>query len=403
MTKKIMDVFEEYCKKNKITGKERDEKLAKLESFIKSYIYEPGEAIGIVAAQSISEPTTQMSLDYGEKIILKRNGAIKIVPIGEFADMAMEKSNVSGDEWEICDLSGEEIYVPAISGEEKIEWKCIQECSRHKAPEYLIKIKTFSGREITATDSHSFVIRKSNRIVPVSGRELKTGHRLPVIKFLHENCMTHLELKPVLGEMKNIRKPMPEKIELNELFGWLIGAYLAEGNCTKNYVSLSNVNEEFLSKAREFAGIFGFTYNEYDNFRGFAKGHDIRINSTVLSKLLEKTCGTGSGSKKVPDFAYSAEEKFAAGLIRGYFDGDGNVSVSRKMLRVSSNSEILLDGIKLLLARFGIFAHKCRGKKQPYLIIPSKYAAAFSEKIGLAAGHKMKSQICLIQKKILQT
>jgi len=60
--KKIMDIFEEYCKKNNITGKERKEKLEFLETLSLKYMYEPGEAIGIVAAQSISEPATQMTM-----------------------------------------------------------------------------------------------------------------------------------------------------------------------------------------------------------------------------------------------------------------------------------------------------------------------------------------------------
>jgi DNA-directed RNA polymerase subunit A" len=62
LTKNIMDKFEEYCIKNNITGKVREEKLEKLKKLIFKYNYEPGEAIGIIAAQSISEPATQMTM-----------------------------------------------------------------------------------------------------------------------------------------------------------------------------------------------------------------------------------------------------------------------------------------------------------------------------------------------------
>lgn len=62
IAKKIMDNFETYCKKNGITGKARDDKLKALQATIEKYMYEPGEAIGIVAAQSISEPATQMTM-----------------------------------------------------------------------------------------------------------------------------------------------------------------------------------------------------------------------------------------------------------------------------------------------------------------------------------------------------
>jgi len=60
--KKIIDEFEAYCKKNGITGKEKEEKFAVLKERLSRYIYEPGEAIGVVAAQSISEPATQMTM-----------------------------------------------------------------------------------------------------------------------------------------------------------------------------------------------------------------------------------------------------------------------------------------------------------------------------------------------------
>jgi DNA-directed RNA polymerase subunit A" len=57
---------------------------------------------------------------------------------------------------------------------------------RHKSPKKLLEIKTSSGRKIVATDYHSFVIRKNNKIIPVSGKELKVGDRLPIMKFLPE-------------------------------------------------------------------------------------------------------------------------------------------------------------------------------------------------------------------------
>ncbi|MBS3053679.1 MAG: DNA-directed RNA polymerase subunit A'' [Candidatus Aenigmarchaeota archaeon] len=58
----ILDRFEKYCKEKGITGKDKENKLKKLEEAFQKYVYEPGEAIGIVAAQSISEPATQMTM-----------------------------------------------------------------------------------------------------------------------------------------------------------------------------------------------------------------------------------------------------------------------------------------------------------------------------------------------------
>ncbi|MFH0832395.1 MAG: DNA-directed RNA polymerase subunit A'' [Candidatus Aenigmatarchaeota archaeon] len=62
LQKKIIEKFELFCEKNDIKGKEKEEKLKLLEKLIEKYVYEPGEAIGIIAAQSISEPATQMTM-----------------------------------------------------------------------------------------------------------------------------------------------------------------------------------------------------------------------------------------------------------------------------------------------------------------------------------------------------
>src|SRR3989338_8876727 len=117
---------------------------------ISRYQYEPGEAIGIVSAQSISEPATQMSTSPYEKIILKRNDIINITEIGRFTDAIVNEMGKMIDEWDVADVSSAGIYVPSINEEEKIEWKKVLAVSRHKTPKMLLKIATFSGRQIFA-------------------------------------------------------------------------------------------------------------------------------------------------------------------------------------------------------------------------------------------------------------
>ncbi|MBL7160804.1 MAG: DNA-directed RNA polymerase subunit A'' [Candidatus Aenigmarchaeota archaeon] len=396
LPKKLLDEAKAYMGKNKIPESKREKFLEGVKTLYKKAMYFPEEPIGVVTAQSLSEPATQMSTDGKEQVIVKRNGMVRIAPIGEFVDMLMEEFGKQEKEgWEVCDISGRDIFVPSITQEEKIEWKRVVEASRHDSPPTLLRIHTLSGRKITATDSHSFVIRKNNSIVPVAGTELAKGERIPVLSYLPENCLQSIETKGLVKE-KFAKKPIPQSIELNKTWGWLFGAYLAEGNATKFYVSLSNTNPQFLSRVREFADSLGFTYNEYDNDRGFALGHDIRINSSQLSQLLEKTCNTGSSSKQLPFFAYSASLDFVSGLLRGYFDGDGNVSVDRGVLRVSSSSEKLIDGVALLLTRFRIFSRKSK-KKEFSLSIPYKYAGSFQKHIGFTIPSKAEKLNALVQ------
>ena len=397
--KKIMDEFEELCIKNNISGKQKEEKLQKLKEMIKKMKYEPGEAVGVIAAQSISEPATQMSIDGKESVIVKYNDSIRIIEIGKFVD-ALVGQGQHVDGWDIADVSSQNIFVPALTDDEKIEWKRLLAVSRHASPEKLIRLETRSGRSIIATDSHSFVVRDNNEIRAVSGKSLKIGSRIPVIKLLPENCIDEIKLSLIIGENCINRKNIRDSVKLDEDFGFFVGAYLAEGNATKNYINISNTDESFLSRIRKFANSLGLTFNEYDNHRGFSKGHDIRINSALLSKIIANSCGTGSKNKKVPQFAFSAREEFVKGLLRGYFEGDGNISVERAVICASSDSKELIDGIAILLNRFGIFSLK-HSDKQHNIVIPHKYAKIFYEKIGFQSMKKSETlqKLCLIKNK----
>ncbi len=361
-----------------------------------------GEPVGVTAAQSIGEPGTQMSVDYGQKVIIKEDGEIKIEKIGEYIDSIIgEIGSVKEGMHEICDLKGKEIYAPSLTAEEKIQWKRVSALSRHPSPEKLLKIVTRSGREIIATPFHSFVIRKDNKIVPVAGSTLRKGDRLPVLKNLSvstSSANAALDIKPFIESSvkyltaqngmlyaypRESSKALPQQMDLNESFGWLAGIYLSEGSATRHFFSISNTDEVILSKVRQFAEQYNLSHREYDNFRGFAHGHDINVSSTLLSQFLKATCGSGSANKRIPEFAYSASDEFVGALLRGCFDGDGNVNVERKVIRISSKSKELIDGIALLLTRFGIFASKKRDKKGSYwLAISHRYARVYLEKIG---------------------
>ncbi len=399
---KTRNEIEDFVVKNNLDSKKAEAVFTAAREIYRSALYEAGEPIGVITAQSLSEPATQMSIDAKEKVIVKHNGSIAIQEIGAFTDRLLESQGVAAEDgWEIADLSTMDVTVPSITADEKIVWRKVLACSRHRAPEHLLRLQTLSGREITATGSHSFVVRRGNRIMAVSADQLAAGERLPALRLLPEHCLESLPLPPLLGGIHaRAKRPLPQNLPLDFTTGWLFGAYLSEGNSTPNFVNISNMrsfggsfsqlkpNESFLGKIRGFAAAYNLTTNEYDNDRGFAHGHDLRINSTSLSVLLSRTCGSGSRNKKLPDFAYSAQEPFVSGLLQSYFDGDGNVSVTRGVIRASSNSQPLRDGIALLLCRFGIFCTKGQQGKQYTLTIPATYAARFREKVGFATTEK---------------
>lgn len=304
----------------------------------------PYEGVGVVCAQSIGEPGTQMCLSSDERIIIKHNGAIAIVPIGEFTDIQMKKfgyNKIQG--YEVCDLR-DTVEVLSLAENEKVKWKKVLSCNRHRAPARLISVETVSGRKIIATDFHSFITRKNNKIISIAGKELRKGDRIPSIKYLPENCIHSVETYNLLPYFTPENKTaLPSKMRLNGSLGCLIGAYLSNGSLSK--------------------------------------------------------------SECLPQFVYSANQDFVAALLKSYFDESGDISVEKRMIRVSSNSEELIDGIKLLLTRFKIFAHKTKDKKQISIIIPYTYAPIFLEKIGSDIKNKKErlEKLAVLAKKSLTT
>jgi DNA-directed RNA polymerase subunit A" len=398
----------------------------------------PGEAVGVLAAQSIGEPGTQMSLAHSERVIVRTAGAVAAVPIGEFVDELMHRYPLKRVEGaEVCDVSSAGIEVPSLEQGGRIQWKNLLECSRHKANE-LLRITTRSGRSITATPYHSFVVRKNGSMLPVAGSSLKAGDRIPAIRSLSiagqrmldmgeylpkEQFWFGSELRKALalgsgfrsgygtaytvpagidavrhyvgGEQSvgiedgyvypyqnHSKARIPETMELDASLGWFVGAYIAEGTATRYHVSISNTDEAYLAHARAFAKRLNLVYHEYDNERGFSRGHDLNINSSLLSEFMRRSCGHLSAKKRVPDFAFGANAEFVGALLRAYFDGDGNVSVQRSVIRASSSSKELIDGVALLLARFGIFARKSAGKKGYALSVSHRDARKFRGCIG---------------------
>ncbi len=160
-----------------------------IDAFTRAQV-DPGEAIGTVAAQSIGEPGTQMSLPGTEKVLIKMGNITKITPIGPFIDSLLNRLPAtthvtSAHGSTIADIPENlELYVPALTDKEKIEWHRVIQVSRHPPNGKLLKITTKTGRTIIATLSHSFVVRKENKILPIKGRNLRIGDRLPIVRNL---------------------------------------------------------------------------------------------------------------------------------------------------------------------------------------------------------------------------
>ena len=367
-------------------------------NFVKALV-EPGEMVGIIAAQSIGEPCSQMSVMqfHRLKVVIKnkKNNNLKLYSgeIGKLINKIIKKNpeityNTGHENSVETDLStlNKEYYIIGVDGKEKTHWNKISHVSKHPVNGQIVKVKTRSGRSIETTLSHSHLIRKNQTVEPILGADLKVGMRIPVAKHI-DNTFVKDEI-----EIEN------KKYKLDHLFGWFIGAYLAEGSIDKTAIKITNIAKHYIDNTTAFAKLFNKEVR-VRNYQGqFGQGVDTIINHKPLAELLTETCGNGSFVKKVPDFAFLAPNEFKAGLIQGYFDGDGeficktnysgnfNNHGLRNNIRACSRSEQLITDIALLLNYFDIFGHiRCafvKGSEMYELDIPSKYGLQYRDQIG---------------------
>jgi intein/homing endonuclease len=361
-----------------------------------------GYMAGLTAASSIGEPTTQMSQSREDKIplMIRYLDSEKTVywggEIGEIIDSILEsdcgmifhqeKSEVG------IPFPDVEIYVHTVNQDtSKTAWKKVQEVSKHPANGGMIKIGTKSGRYVTTTLSHSHLSRSSTGvIVPVRGDQLKLGDFVPVCaKMEIVESINNLELE---GKMYH----------LDDTVGWLFGAYLSEGNVTSGQIHITNITSEFEKRCNVFASEYKGKVKKvtsYHPINGSKKSYPgvthCISGCTELGRYLVEVCGHGSKNKHVPAFALFAPEEFVKGLIRGYFDGDGNVNADRQLIMFHSISRDLIETMALLLNRFGIFGTIGVEKKESlnplysYRIL-RKHASIYLEQIGSDHPDKVK-------------
>jgi DNA-directed RNA polymerase subunit A" len=62
LPQKIREEIENYCKRKGLNEEKKKEVIEKIKQFYKKALWYPEEAVGVVAAQSLSEPATQMTM-----------------------------------------------------------------------------------------------------------------------------------------------------------------------------------------------------------------------------------------------------------------------------------------------------------------------------------------------------
>ncbi len=196
LPKKIMEDFEEYCKKNGISGKQREEKLAALIKAMEKYKYEPGEAIGVIAAQSISEPATQMTMrsytmaSQSDRLSKVTHGLPRLIEIFD-ARKTFEKN----------------MYIYLIEGYN----------TKEKAKEIASKIKSLKISDIIVYDSIDLVNMRIE--IELEKESYKDEAKALLEKHAKDCDITtrgkNIYIKPKKDNVKNLRKIKNKLLKLH--------------------------------------------------------------------------------------------------------------------------------------------------------------------------------------------
>lgn len=186
-------------------------------------------------------------------------------------------------------------------------------------------------------------------------------------------CKARVQRTTVRSNTDNIRKGciypyhakregshMPDKFELDYDNGVFIGLYLADGcfHESSGTISITKNDESVQKFVKQWFDKYNITHRVDETKNKIGMSTSIIGSSTLFARFFKGLVGHGSRNKHIPDAAYQAPLEFARGLISGYFSGDGHIGDSSKagFIECSSASKSLIEGIQLLLNRFGIFS-----------------------------------------------
>jgi DNA-directed RNA polymerase beta' subunit len=446
----------------------------------KNSLIAPGEMVGMISAQSIGEPTTQLTLNsvsYDTRILLKINGQIKVCQIGEYIDQYIEKAERMENHPNDTKLgyinADEDVFIPSVDAFGITSWKRVEAVTRHPVVNVdgtntVLRVTTEDGRQVIATKAKSFLsIDAKNQLAATNGSDLKVGDYIPInqkafempendsfdvsiilkkseysfgseimkaLSYSHErnwwanhanvdfvvpyarsdslleatngkcrkgaNTKQSFETGIVYSKHKGKQSRIPEKIPYDFEFGYLIGAYCAEGCITKTQISISNNDARFFEPINALMLRWGITTKYYvvsnKNQDGWTSS-DLRIYSKLLTETLNALCGKGSDNKFIHPELLNGNKEFMRGVLSGYFGGDGAIDKKTKYISAYSVSRKLLENIQSILGfGFGIYSKiskptKCetnnRGSKnilQGYTIcIKSDGAVKFANEMRL--------------------
>ena len=318
---------------------------------MKSWV-QPGDQVGIVAAQSIGEPATQMTLnsvDWDTEIMIAKNGTILTPKIGEWIDQYYHQCLQTNKEI-IQYHSNQQIYIPlndgndwkAISCDEdgNMKWTTLEAITRHPVvnddgTNTILKVTLESGREVKATKGKSFLTLQNGKIKETNGSDLKLGDSLPIANHLSMDQLGYIT------EM-NLRTILPPS---EYLYGTEVRSALQ--------IMQSSGERHWFQKNQGV--LFTVPYGRSDSFReAFENGHNSNdiCPGMVYNKHMKK------GVSQIPETFQLTE---SLGFFCGAYLAEGMSNHTQVI--ITNNDASYLTRVSQLMEEWKVGTHTASSEK----------------------------------------
>lgn len=343
-----------------------------------------------------------------ENVLVRQNGTIRMEKIGPLIERLITQNGITYKDNELEGVKTPTIEVFSYDKNLKGQWTNVSVAAKkpfsHK--ERLYKITTKSGRQITATADHSFVVLRNGCIQPTCGQAIKIGDVVPLGRIIPQSLDAPKNIFPS-GYVPLWPKNLPSSISLHEPFLTILGLTTSEGLCKPDTLTIYNADSMVLQHIKNAAAAIGAHVAPRHNANHFIVGYNIQPN--VYAKLFVALgAGGKSGDKRVPPLLFSLSNTQAATYLRAYFEGDG--TVSKNEVSCTSKSKELISDIAYLLLRFGIIGRirtkikratntNDTGDTYYELVISGgNQLASFAQRIGFLTDRKNKKLHLLLGK-----
>ncbi len=176
---------------------------------------------------------------------------------------------------------------------------------------------------------------------------------MPFVEY--QKYSNNLEINGIISTSNNA-DALPNKIELTENLGYLIGFYIAEGTMGPHRISINQKddpeNQEIIDRLTEAAyqlgcRIYSRSKNGEVNLR--------IVNTTLIKYLLTEIFNLEGKSqeKHLPSDILTYNQNFIKGVIAGILDGDGSIATSNTTLVIRTASRTMLEQMALVMNIIG--------------------------------------------------